>query len=33
MFDHEKKKVKVKFLVEQAMKAQQGSRGIAVLFL
>jgi hypothetical protein len=28
-----KVKVKVKFTVEQAMKAQRGSRGIAVLFL
>ena len=26
-------KVKVKFSLEQAMKAQRGSRGIAVLFL
>jgi hypothetical protein len=26
-------KVKVKFTLEQAMKAQRGSRGIAVLFL
>jgi hypothetical protein len=27
------KKVKVKFTIEQATKAQRGSRGIAVLFL
>jgi hypothetical protein len=27
------KKVKVKFSLEQAMKAQRGSRGIALLFL
>jgi hypothetical protein len=27
------KKVKVKFTLEQAMKAQRGSRGIALLFL
>jgi hypothetical protein len=26
-------KVKVKFSLEQAMKAQRGSRGIALLFL
>jgi hypothetical protein len=26
-------KVKVKFTLEQAMKAQRGSRGIALLFL
>jgi hypothetical protein len=26
-------KVKVKFTLEQAMKAQEGSRGIALLFL
>jgi hypothetical protein len=26
-------KVKVKFALEQAMKAQRGSRGIALLFL
>jgi hypothetical protein len=26
-------KVKVKFSLEQAMKAQRGSRGIAVLFI
>jgi hypothetical protein len=26
-------KVKVKFTIEQAMKAQRGSRGIALLFL
>ena len=26
-------KVKVKFTLEQAMKAQSGSRGIALLFL
>jgi hypothetical protein len=26
-------KVKVNFIVEQAMKAQKGSRGIALLFL
>ena len=26
-------KVKVKFTIEQATKAQRGSRGIAVLFL
>jgi hypothetical protein len=28
-----KVKVKVKFSLEQAMKAQRGSRGIALLFL
>jgi hypothetical protein len=28
-----KLKVKVKFSLEQAMKAQRGSRGIALLFL
>jgi hypothetical protein len=28
-----KKMVKVKFSLEQAMKAQRGSRGIALLFL
>jgi hypothetical protein len=28
-----KVKVKVKFSLEQAMKAQKGSRGIALLFL
>jgi hypothetical protein len=28
-----KKKVKVKVTLEQAMKAQRGSRGIALLFL
>jgi hypothetical protein len=28
-----KVKVKVKFTLEQAMKAQRGSRGIALLFL
>jgi hypothetical protein len=28
-----KRKVKVKFTLEQAMKAQRGSRGIALLFL
>ena len=28
-----KRKVKVKFSLEQAMKAQRGSRGIALLFL
>jgi hypothetical protein len=27
------RKVKVKFTIEQATKAQRGSRGIAVLFL
>jgi hypothetical protein len=27
------KEVKVKFLLEQAMKASRGSRGIALLFL
>jgi hypothetical protein len=27
------REVKVKFTLEQAMKAQRGSRGIAVLFL
>jgi uncharacterized Fe-S cluster protein YjdI len=27
------KKVKVKFSLERAMKAQRGSRGIALLFL
>jgi hypothetical protein len=27
------KKVKVKFALEQAMKAQRGSRGTALLFL
>jgi hypothetical protein len=27
-----KVKVKVKFALEQAMKAQKGSRGIAILF-
>jgi hypothetical protein len=26
-------KVKVKFTLEQAMKAQRGSRGVALLFL
>jgi hypothetical protein len=26
-------KVKVQFILEQAMKAQRGSRGIALLFL
>jgi hypothetical protein len=32
--DHEgPEKVQVKFSLEQAMKAQRGSRGIAVLFL
>jgi hypothetical protein len=29
----ESKKVKVNFALEQAMKAQRGSRGIALLFL
>jgi hypothetical protein len=28
-----KKKGKVKFTIEQAMKAQRGSRGIALLFI
>jgi hypothetical protein len=27
------KKVKVKFALEQAMKAQRGSRGVVLLFL
>jgi hypothetical protein len=30
LYDH---KVKVKFCLKQAMKAQRGSRGIALLFL
>jgi hypothetical protein len=30
---HKKVKVKVEFSLEQAVKAQRGSRGIAVLFL
>jgi hypothetical protein len=29
----DRKKVKVKFSLEQATKAQRGSRGIAILFL
>jgi hypothetical protein len=29
----EEKMVKVKFTIKQAMKAQRGSRGIALLFL
>jgi hypothetical protein len=29
----EEVRVKVKFTIEQAMKAQRGSRGIALLFL
>jgi hypothetical protein len=28
-----KKPIKVKFTIEQAVKAQRGSRGIALLFL
>jgi hypothetical protein len=32
-FFHRGKKVKVKFSLEQATKAQRGSRGIALLFL
>jgi hypothetical protein len=31
--DHETSRAKVKFSLEQAMKAQRGSRGIALLFL
>ena len=31
--DHRMVKVKVKFTLEQAMMAQRGSRGIALLFL
>jgi hypothetical protein len=31
--DKNKDKVKAKFCLEQAMKAQRGSRGIALLFL
>jgi hypothetical protein len=30
---HQEVKIKVKFSLEQAMKAQRGSRGIALLFL
>jgi hypothetical protein len=33
MMKHSKSKVKVKFTLEQVMKALQGSRGIALLFL
>jgi hypothetical protein len=33
MISRIKVKVKVKFTLEQAMKAQRGRRGIAVLFL
>jgi hypothetical protein len=33
MLKDEKVKVKVKFSLERAIKAQRGSRGIALLFL
>jgi hypothetical protein len=33
VFIKHNKKVKVKFALEQAMKTQRGSRGIALLFL
>jgi hypothetical protein len=33
IYSHLQHKVKVKFSLEQAMKAQRGSRGIALLFL
>jgi hypothetical protein len=32
-FSHTFKRVKVQFSIEQAMKAQRGSRGIALFFL
>jgi hypothetical protein len=32
-FNNTTRKVKVKFSLERAMKAQRGSRGIALLFL
>jgi hypothetical protein len=33
MLVHTKIKIKVKFTIEQATKAQRGNRGIALLFL